>query len=293
MVAAAPPSSAPAPSRVEWRGRDGLRLVGDAYGRPDAPPVLLLHGGGQTRHAWGGAAAELAGAGFRAVTLDMRGHGESEWAPDGNYDLEAFAADLVAVLPQLGARPAVIGASLGGLTALLAEGEAPAPRLGALVMVDVGPRMELEGVMRIYQFMLAHPDGFASLEAAADSVAAYLPNRPRPKDLSGLEKNVRLGPDGRWHWHWDPRFVHREGRGDVALAEGRLTGAARRLKLPTLLVRGRLSDVLSEQSAREFLELVPHAEYVDVAQAGHMVAGDKNDAFTSAVVEFLARRRSD
>jgi pimeloyl-ACP methyl ester carboxylesterase len=148
--------------------------------------------------------------------------------------------------------------------------------------------MEQEGVMRVISFMHSGLDGFASLDEAADAIAAYLPHRPRPRDASGLAKNLRQGPDGRWRWHWDPRFVRRE-RGDPSFAHARLTAAARALTIPTLIVRGRMSDVLSEDGVRELLALVPHAEYADVAGAAHMVAGDDNDAFTAAIDGFLSR----
>jgi pimeloyl-ACP methyl ester carboxylesterase len=138
--------------------------------------------------------------------------------------------------------------------------------------------------------MVGHLDGFASLEEVADAVAAYNPHRPRPKDLSGLRKNVRLREDGRWHWHWDPAFVGGGGPIDEPRSytnEDRLEAAAAALTLPTLLVRGRQSDVLSQEGARQLLALVPQAGYVDVGGAGHMVAGDRNDAFNEAVQGFL------
>jgi pimeloyl-ACP methyl ester carboxylesterase len=159
----------------------------------------------------------------------------------------------------------------------------------ALVLVDVAPRLEEEGIARIAEFMLGNLDGFASLEEVADAVAAYNPHRPRPSDLSGLRKNVRQRDDGRWYWHWDPSFLS-GGRTDEPRSlrnEDRLDDAARALTLPTLLVRGRQSDVLSEAGARHLVTLVPHARYVDVGGAGHMVAGDRNDAFNDAVVDFL------
>jgi len=278
-------------ARVQWSGAGGLSLIGDGFGDPGAAPVLLLHGGGQTRHAWGGTGRALATAGFYAVALDMRGHGESGWAPDGDYELDAFAADLLAILPRFSRPPAVVGASLGGLAALVAEGDRGEHVLSALVLVDVAPRLEIDGVLRVVSFMKSNTDGFASLEDAADAIASYLPHRPRPTDLSGLSKNLRLGDDGRYRWHWDPRFIQRERVADPAMALARLQGAARQLSIPTLLVRGRLSDVLSAEAAREFLDLVPHAEFVDVASAAHMVAGDHNDLFCDAIVDFLRRVR--
>lgn len=275
----------PLPQRVSYRV-NGLRLVGDAWGEQGAPPVVLLHGGGQTRHAWGETARDLAARGWYAIALDLRGHGESDWAPDGNYMIDAFVTDLQQVLTHFDRPPVLVGASLGGITALLTEGEAAHPVSAAIVLVDITPRVNPQGVERIRAFMTAKPEGFASLEEAADAVAAYLPHRPRPKDLSGLAKNLRLGPDGRYRWHWDPQLMN-PARFARARDPERLLAAARSLRVPTLLVRGKLSDIVSEETAAEFLAAVPHARYVDVSGAGHMVAGDRNDIFSQAVIEFL------
>jgi pimeloyl-ACP methyl ester carboxylesterase len=280
-----------APLRLRGHGLD---LAADAYGPNDGPPVLLFPGGGQTRHSWDGTARLLGHKGWRATTVDLRGHGDSDWAPDGDYSLDAFAADVRDVARATGRRPpALVGASLGGISSLIAIAEddhaMDRPVASALVLVDVAPRLEPEGVARIGAFMLGHLDGFASLEDVADAVAAYNPHRPRPSDLSGLRKNVRQREDGRWYWHWDPRFMT-PGRIDEPRSirnEDRLERAAQTLTLPVLLVRGRQSDVLSEAGARNLQALVPHARFVDVAGAGHMVAGDRNDVFNDAVVAFL------
>lgn len=282
------PESADRPLRCCWQVTNELSLVGDVWGRDEAPVVLLLHGGGQTRHAWGGTASALAAGGWRAIALDLRGHGESSWAPDGDYSLDTLASDVESVLASIGSPAVVVGASLGGLTSLtlLERGHIPCR---ALVLVDVTPRLEPAGTQRIGEFMRARPDGFASLEEVADAVAAYSPHRPRPSDLSGLAKNVRLGPDGRYRWHWDPNLLggNGPGRKGLEIRHDRLLEAARSLVLPVLLVRGKMSDIVSEESVAEFLSAVPHARYIDVADAAHMVAGDQNDAFTTAVSEFL------
>jgi pimeloyl-ACP methyl ester carboxylesterase len=272
---------------LELSGLSGLRLRAAAFGSEGAPPVLLLHGGGQTRHAWGGTAEALAEDGWGPLAVDLRGHGESDWAPDGDYAFESFAADVAALARACASPPVLVGASLGGIAALLAVGFHAAPTR-ALVLVDVAPRIELAGAERIMAFMTARPEGFASLEEVADAVAGYLPHRERPRDLGGLAKNLRRGDDGRLRWHWDPRFMTRDGS-RVAGTDytERMDAAARALRIPTLLVRGRLSDLLSEAGAQHFLELVPHARYADVSGAGHMVAGDRNDRFTKAVRDFL------
>jgi len=274
-------------------GRDGIALAADAYGDPSHPPVLLLHGGGQTRFAWGATAAQLAGEGWYAVSMDLRGHGESAWDDAGDYSVNAYVADLHAVVPQLSAKPVLVGASLGGIASLLAEGEDEASVCAAIVLVDIAPKIEGSGALRIIEFMQGSTDGFASLEEAADAVAAYLPHRERPSDLSGLAKNLRLLPSGRLRWHWDPRFLL-AGHGPKPGQEpDRLRRAASKLRVPTLLVRGKLSDLLSEEGARDFLDLVPHARFADVSDAGHMVAGDRNDRFSAAVIEFLREVRAD
>jgi len=274
------------PRRLAYNGYGGIALVGDVWGDLHAPPVLLLHGGGQTRHAWADTAAALAKEGWCAVALDQRGHGESDWAEDEDYTLDAFAADVMAVAAALPEPPVLVGASLGGMAGLLAHGEMR-HKLAALVLVDITPRMELDGVQRIASFMIAHLKGFATVEEAADAIARYLPHRPRPTDLGGLEKNLRRRPDGRYYWHWDPNFLL--GPRSVASSRRpeRLSEAARNIVAPTLLVRGKQSDMVSEAGAAEFLEAVPHACYVDVSNATHMVVGDRNDVFSAAVLDFL------
>ena len=283
------------------RGRDGIRLTADVDGDPAAPIVVLWHGGGQTRYAWGATLELLASKGWRAYSVDLRGHSESEWAPDGDYGLDAFAADVREIARALPRRPVLVGASLGGIASLTAVAETEGPPLAsALVLVDVAPRVERDGAERIGAFMRRNlQEGFGSIEEVADAIAAYNPHRPRPKDLSGLQKNLRQRPDGRWAWHWDPEFVTgRLGSADETrtrsmMNEGRLQAAARAITIPTLLVRGRMSDIVSEQGARELQELVPHAQVVDVAGAGHMVAGDKNDLFNDAIVAFLDQVRDE
>ncbi len=277
------------PTVLKFRTRTGLRLVGDRWGSPERPTVILLHGGGQTRFAWGNTARSLAAAGYCALALDARGHGESEWAGAQGYRLEYFADDLEDVIAELGTRPAVVGASLGGMTAMLAVSRSHPAIADCVVLVDVTPHYEPEGVRRIVDFMRARPDGFVSLQEAAQCVAEFLPHRPPPSDTSGLAKNLRLGDDGRYRWHWDPDFIGRFDDPAASELPARLAEAARALSVPTLLVRGGLSEIVSEASVRNFLDLVPHCEYVDVAGAAHMVAGDRNDAFSEAVVEFLRR----
>lgn len=281
------------PCELRFTVDGSLTLVGDAWGDPTDPSVVLLHGGGQTRHAWAGTAAILADAGWYAIAIDQRGHGESDWAPDGNYDRERYADDVIELAAKLSTPPVLVGASLGGMASLLAIHRAESKIAKALVLVDIATRMESEGLDRIFAFMKAAPDGFANLDDAADAVAGYNPHRPRPSDLSGLKKNLRQGEDGRWRWHWDPRFLDRKIPAEPPREWNLLDAAAESLTVPTLLVRGRMSDILSEEGAQVFLRQVPHAKYADISNAGHMVAGDRNDLFTDAVLAFLTEIRED
>lgn len=268
-------------------------LVADAYGDPTEPPVLLLHGGGQTRHAWDRTAAALGASGWYALTADLRGHGESGWSKAADYTVDAFAGDVVRLVEHLGRPPVLIGASLGGIASLAALGSRPDLALG-LVLVDVSPFLQPAGAERIRRFMTTNAaTGFASLEEAADAVAAYVPHRPRPRNVEGLRKNLRE-VDGRWFWHWDPAFFASDRDEAVQrnrlIDPARLGAAASGLRIPTLLVKGGESDVLSVEDSIRFLELVPHAEFASVAGAHHMVAGDDNAVFEVVLEDFLKRR---
>ncbi len=287
------------PATATFIGGAGNRLIADVFGNSGSS-VLLLHGGGQTRHAWQKTAEQIARKGHVAYAVDQRGHGDSDWVADGAYEFLDYAADAKAIATELtrrsGTKPIVIGASLGGIAALLAEGNAERNQgtnlFSALVLVDITPRVDMSGVAKVLGFMRANAEeGFASIFEAAQAVAEYLPQRPRPKSYEGLKKNLRLSPDGRWRWHWDPRFLDgsRAAGADRHVLEKALIAAARRIRVPALLVRGASSELVKEAHAKEFLELVPHADYVDVGGARHMVAGDRNDRFSAAVLSFIGR----
>ena len=265
---------------------DGLTLAADIAGPPGAPTVILGHGGGQTRHSWDKCEQQLAQVGYFAINYDLLGHGDSDWARDGGYTMESRAANLRDVA-AVGSRPfALVGASMGGVTALVAAtlGLDPA----AIVLVDIVPKMNLAGADKIRGFMAASPDGFASLEEAADAISAYYPDRPRPKDLSGLHKNLRLGDDGRYRWHWDPRMMD-DMRGDPRRILEVMDKADWTDRIPTLLVRGMKSDIVDDDGVADLRRRIPALEVADIRGAGHMVAGDRNDEFNAAVIEFLRR----
>jgi pimeloyl-ACP methyl ester carboxylesterase len=275
--------------RLSLRGED-INLAVEATGPAAGPPVLFLHGSGQTRQSWRQALLEGARRGFRSFSPDLRGHGESDWSPDGAYTIDLFTADARRMVEQIGGEPILVGASIGALVSLLV-GASPPPLIRAVVLVDISPTPGAAGVQEVVSFMGGAQDGFASIEEAADAVAAYLPHRTRPKDSSGLAKNLRLR-NGRYHWHWDPAFFAKMAGdpGHVDRAVNCMKAAARTLRIPTLMIRGGSSRVVTKAGARAFLDMVPHAEFADIAGAHHMVPGDANDAFNGTVFEFLQRQ---
>jgi pimeloyl-ACP methyl ester carboxylesterase len=280
------------PQTVEYSGLDGLTLVADEWNRgaaaaADRPTILMLHGGGQNRFSWKNTGQVLADEGFHVVALDSRGHGDSDRAPNADYDVETLTADVMQVLDAIGRPVNLIGASMGGLTGILVADQAGPDRVTRLVLVDVVPRFEKNGSARIRDFMFSGLDGFGSLEEAADAVAAYLPHRTKPRSPEGLKKNLRLR-DGRWYWHWDPAFMTKPGD-DPQLRTEKFEQAAADLTIPVLLIRGKLSDVVSPEGVRHFLDTVPNAEFVELSEAGHTAAGDDNDAFSNVVVTFVTR----
>ncbi len=273
--------------RVEIRARDGIVLAADCCGPVSAPPVVFAHGFGQSRHAWQATARAVAAQGFRTWALDGRGHGDSGRSAAGAYAFEQFIDDVGCVLEAAGAAAIWVGASMGGLLGMVAASRWAA-RFRALALIDITPRWETAGVERILGFMRARPDGFASLDEAQAAIREYLPHRAQAKSPERLAKLLVHGNDGRLRWHWDPRLLDTVAA-ETARWSALLPAAARALAMPVLLISGGRSDVVSERTIEEFLELVPHAEHRRLPDATHMVAGDANDRFTTLIVDWLER----
>ncbi len=277
-------------SRTHFPG-DGVTLTAELWD-PQSPReseiVVLLHGGGQTRHSWQRTGIRLAEHGWRALSVDARGHGDSEWAPDGDYSTEAYARDLVSMVDAIGEAPVLVGASMGGMAALIAQADHPGLSRG-LVLVDVVPKAEPEGLANITGFLERGLAGFDTLEDALAAVIAYNPHRRRPPRPDGLRKNLRER-NGRWYWHWDPQLLsdRKKTLASATAREIRARAAARTITIPTLLIRGSQSDIVSVDGARELLELIPGSRHVDVGGAGHMVSGDDNDVLSEGLLDFLS-----
>jgi pimeloyl-ACP methyl ester carboxylesterase len=265
---------------------DGLELAGEAYGDPAAPPVLFFHGGGQSRNAWIGSAKAVAEAGYYGVSFDLRGHGDSDWAEDGDYLLDAFGRDVERLISCFDQPVTLVGASRGGQAALVGGSRHP-DRVRLIMLADVAPMMRDDGVDGIREFFAEGEAGFATLDEAADSLARHL-NQPRMEDSSRLTRAMRRDDAGRWHWRWDPatgrrEFLHPPSEGEALLA------AAARVKSPIVLVRAELSHLLTDDGVARFGQLAPQLEVITAKGVGHMFTADRNDAFAAQLLECLKR----
>jgi pimeloyl-ACP methyl ester carboxylesterase len=279
------------PITSQWfSGVNGVRLVADVGGDARLPTVVLMHGGGQTRHSWGAAMKALVEVGYHVINYDACGHGESAWNPDGAYSVEARSFDLRSVLSDIQTPCALVGASMGGITAIHAACKLRQPRIAALVLVDIVARPSAQGVERIRRFMSAHLDGFESISEAIDAVVAYNPHRLRQPDPNGILRNLREAPNGKLKWHWDPRLLSLTAESENRALEEALAANPLANRVPTLLIRGALSDVVSDDGIADLKRHIPQLEVVDVPNAGHTVSGDQNDAFISNVVHYVRRQ---
>ena len=276
---------------VAFQGRDSVALIGERRfaekNGPARPAVLLAHGFGQTRQSWSQTQSRLARAGHDSLSWDMRGHGDSGRNPAASrYDARQFLEDVIAAAELLPDAPVLVGASMGGLTGLMAQ--AQKKLFSALVLVDVTPRWEAAGVQRIQAFMTAHPQGFDSFEHAAETISTYLPHRRERKTPAQLASLLRSDPEsGQLRWHWDPRMLGEFVDGSEHLQD-MISEAAASIDIPMLLISGGRSDLVSEQTVAHFLELAPQARHVQLPQATHMLAGDDNDAFIDTLLQFLS-----
>lgn len=264
---------------------DGVRLVGDDFGPKDGVPVVLTGGIGQTRHAWRRTAEQIAAAGRRAITIDLRGHGDSDWSPDSNYTYPRFVEDMEVIVRKIGEPAVLVGASLGGKISLATAGYIGSAVARALVIVDTVPRNNWDD-----SIILRPPvEGYASLDAAAEALAQVSGQKVQPGAGERLRRNMKMDEKGRWHFHWDPELVLGEqglGRDESV---DYLEAAAARVTVPTLLARGELSPEVGEDGIAAFRALVPQVKVETIAGAAHMFTGDSNDAFAAVLVDFLKR----
>ena len=275
---------------INFKTAKDITIVANAFGNPANTPILLLHGGGQTRHSWKKTGERLAEQGWYVIAPDARGHGDSSWSKQLNYSFTFIAQDLQHIIKSLDQKPILIGASMGGLTSMMVLAQQPTIAK-ALILVDVSPKLEKKGVDRIFEFMAAKPEGYESIAAVQAAIANYLPHRKNKGSATGLKKSLRRLPNGNYAWHWDPKMLEvwqsLSSHRNPSEFDGLFTEVLKNLTIPGLLVRGGISDVVSKETVKELLIMAPHLKYVDIKDAGHMIAGDSNDIFTNALLSFL------
>jgi len=272
---------------------DGLALAGETYGDSAGPPVLFFHGGGQSRSAWRGSARKVAEAGFYGISFDLRGHGESDWANDGDYLLDAYGRDIAEIITHFDRPVTLVGASRGGQSALvgaakyIASENGIAENIRLIMLADVAPDMINEGVDGIRQFYAEGETGFASFADAASSLHRHL-GQPLMDDPQRLEKSMRKDEAGRLHWHWDPKTGAQEFLNPPSENQSVLAGAAG-VSCPLVLVRAEHSHLLTDAGVAHFKELAPQLEILWARGAHHMFTADRNDSFAAQLLDCLAR----
>ena len=265
---------------------NGLRFHYLEWGDPSSPDVLLLHGFAQTCHSWDFVALSLCDR-FHVVALDQRGHGDSDWAPDGDYTPDTQQEDLHAITQAIGLSNFVLmGLSMGGRNSLTYAANHP-EEIRALVIVDSAPETESPGTTRIRSFA-SQNDELDSVDAFVERVMAYNHRRDPQQVRGSIMHNLKQLPNGKWTWKYDKRLRTRDrniGRDPESVR--RLWGYVESLSCPTLVVRGGESDVVAEGTASTMHERMPNGSLATVPGAGHLVPGDNPAGFEQAVMAFL------
>lgn len=272
---------------MTWIGAAGNRLVGEIFEADGPGSVVMLHGGGQTRHTWRRAAKRLQQQGIACLTFDQRGHGDSDWIDAGDYLLDDFLADVERVLDDWGHPCVLMGTSLGGLVGMMAA-STQRPLIRGLVMIDTAPQLNPREIEWLVEFLGADAErGFESPAAAAAHLQRYFPDLDIATD--SIEKSLRQGPEGRWHRHWDVRVVLGE-RNSIALPhEAALHERARRIRVPFALLRAGASDLVSDKAVERLRGCAPQLELIEMPGLHHLFSGDESLQIIDRIDPFLRR----
>ena len=266
---------------------NGMRFHYLEWGNPDNPPMLLLHGFAQTCHSWDFVALGFSDN-YRVIVLDQRGHGDSDWASDGDYSPETQQEDISGVVNELGLDNFVLmGLSMGGRNSFTYAAN-NSGKVKALVVVDAAPQNMQQGTQNIRSFV-QQDDELDSVDAFVERVLQYNPRRDPQQVRGSILHNLKELPNGKWTWKYD-RALRSPGRrmGSDAETEKRLWGYIESLQCPTLLVRGGASDIVAMDTADRMNQAIPNSRIATIEGAGHLVMGDSPSGFQSAVTDFLA-----
>lgn len=266
---------------------NGMRFHYLEWGSAANPPMLLLHGFAQTCHSWDFVALGFSDD-YRVIVLDQRGHGDSDWAADGDYSPETQQNDISAIVREIGLENfTLMGLSMGGRNSFTYAANNP-DRVRALVIVDAGPQNMQQGTQNIRNFV-QQDDELDSVDAFVERVLKYNPRRSPGQIRGSIMHNLKQLPNGKWTWKYDKR-LRSPGRrmGSDPETEKRLWGYLEALQCPTLLVRGGASDIIAMDTAEKMRKVIPNSQMATIEGAGHLVMGDSPAGFQRAVTEFLA-----
>lgn len=271
----------------EWRGGAGNRIVGEAFDADGPVTVVLLHGGGQTRHTWRRAARALQAQGLPCLSFDLRGHGDSDWIDSGDYRLDSFRDDARRVLAAWNRPCVLIGTSLGGLVSLLVAGS-DLPQVRGLALIDTAPQLNPAEIDWLIDFLGGDAErGFASPADAVAHVQRFFPNLA--VSAESIEKGLRRGADGRWHRHWDVRVVIGPMNSVALPHEQRLHDDAARVRVPFALLRAGASQLVSDAAVARLRGCVPQLEVYELPGAHHLFNSAESLQIISMLSDFLKR----
>ena len=264
---------------------NGLRLHYLDWGNESKQSILLFHGGAQQAHSWDFIALSLCDS-YHVLSLDARGHGDSQWAPDGDYSIEAHQRDLDGFVEALGGEGSIlVGHSMGGTNGYIYASRHP-EKVKALVIVDEGPGDSPEGQSRIRRF-LELPDELGSYEEFAERIQEFT-GRPKERVMGALKYSIRQRDDGKWTWKYDKR-LRAPGRRYFNWPDERLWECLAQIKCPCLIIRGANSDLFPKETMERMLRVIPDSTSATVPNAGHRVTGQNPTGFLEALNAMLAR----
>jgi esterase len=262
-----------------------MRLHYLDWGAKGRHPILFLHGGGLNAHTWD-LVCLMMRARYHCLAMDQRGHGDSEWEPTADYRFDAQVADVEGFIDKLKLqRPLLVGHSMGGFAAM-GYAIRHAASMAGLVLVDIAPEISMQGSLRIRDFIKMDRE-MDSVEDFVERALKFNPARNRELLRRSLLHNLRQLPSGRWTWKHDPNRMPQNFENERDERKAMIMDNAQNIVCPTLVLRGSRSDVLTDESAKEFSESVPNGRWLRVENAGHTIQGDNPRALLDALDPFL------
>ena len=264
---------------------NGINLHYLEWGNTNRPTILMLHGISQQAHSWDFISLPLS-VDYRVIALDQRGHGDSDWSPNGNYSTDIYVGDIEGFVGAMGLENFhLMGHSMGGRNSLAWASGRPGI-LKSLTIVDTGPETQRRGQNRIQQFREL-PDELDTLDEFASRVMEYT-GRNREQTMGALKYSIRQRQDGKWTWKYDKAMRVSGFRAPTWTPE-QLWDGWRKIDCPALVVRGARSDIFADETMVRMAEEHRDCTTVTVENAGHLVQGDNPPDFLAAVRGLLSR----